>query len=96
MPKVGKKHFAYTKAGYEWFQSQLVGGNSQSSTDYVFNVDFATDASGAPLKDAQGRIIPHFVPDESYIEFYPAVRGATPSAHRPRGERAPARPDARR
>ena len=66
-----------TKAGYEWFQSQLVGGNSQSSTDYVFNVDFASDAAGAPLKDAQGRIVPHFVPGESYLEYFPAVRGAT-------------------
>ena len=30
-----------TKAGYEWFRSQRTGGNSQSSTPYVFNSDFA-------------------------------------------------------
>jgi hypothetical protein len=66
-----------TKFGYEWFRSQLVGGNSQSSTNYVFNVDFLEGPDGSPLKDAQGRIIPNFVPGESYIEFYPATRGAT-------------------
>lgn len=66
-----------TKVGYEYFRSQLVGGNSQSSTSYVFNVDFLETASGAPALDAQGRIIPNFVPGESYIEYFPATRGAT-------------------
>jgi hypothetical protein len=65
-----------TKFGYEWFQSQLEGGNSQSPTDYVFNVDFVEDADGAVL-DASGKVQPNFVPGESYVEFYPAVRGAT-------------------
>jgi hypothetical protein len=66
-----------TKVGYEWFRSQLVGGNSQSSTNYVFNVDFLEGAGGAPVTDVTGRIQPNFVPGESYIEFFPAVRGAT-------------------
>lgn len=66
-----------TKVGYEYFRSQLVGGNSQSSTNYVFNVDFLEAAGGAPALDAQGRIIPNFIPGESYIEYYPATRGAT-------------------
>ena len=29
-----------TKGGYEWFRSQRTGGNSQSSTSYVFDADF--------------------------------------------------------
>ena len=65
-----------TKVGYEWFRSQLQGGNSQSPTDYVFNVDFVSNASGAVL-DANGDVQPTFVPGESYVEFWPAVSGAT-------------------
>jgi len=66
-----------TKTGFEWFRSQRTGGNSQSATQYVFNSDFLLDASGAPARDAQGRLIPVFVPGESSIDFYPAVIGAT-------------------
>jgi Carboxypeptidase regulatory-like domain len=66
-----------TKTGFEWFRSQRTGGNSQSPTTYVFNSDFLLDASGTPARDAQGRLIPVFVPGESSIDFYPAVVGAT-------------------
>jgi carboxypeptidase family protein len=66
-----------TKAGFEWFRSQRTGGNSQSPTQYVFNTDWLTDASGNPVKDSQGRIIPVFVPGDSSIDFYPATVGAT-------------------
>jgi hypothetical protein len=65
-----------TKVGYEFFRSQRTGGNSQSSTSYVFNADFLRAADGKPAVDAQGRIIPVYVPGESYVEFYPATRGA--------------------
>ena len=65
-----------TKVGYEWFQSQLQGGNSQSPTSYVFDVDFVEGPTGAAL-DANGNVQPNFVPGESYLEFYPAVRNAT-------------------
>jgi outer membrane receptor for ferrienterochelin and colicin len=65
-----------TKIGYEFFRSQRTGGNSQSSTSYVFDSDFVTDANGAPVLDANGRIQPTFVPGESYIEYWPAVKGA--------------------
>ena len=65
-----------TKFGYEWFRSQVQGGNSQSPTNYVFNVDFVETASGAQL-DANGDVQPNFVPGESYVEFFPAVQGAT-------------------
>ncbi len=66
-----------TKFGYEMYRSQTIGGNSQSPTSYVFNADFVRDAGGDPVYDAQGRFIPVFVPGESYLEFYPATRGAT-------------------
>jgi len=71
----GGRHL--TKGGYEFFRSQLIGGNSQSSTGYVFNTDFLTNASGGPAFDAQGRLIPVFVPGDSSIDYYPAIRGAT-------------------
>lgn len=57
-----------TKFGYEWFRSQRTGGNSQSSTSYVFNADFEL-VGGLP--------VPHFVPGETYLENYIATRGAT-------------------
>lgn len=65
-----------TKVGYEFFRSQRTGGNSQSSTSYVFNADFLRGADGRPAVDAQGRLIPVFVPGETYVEFFPATRGA--------------------
>jgi outer membrane receptor protein involved in Fe transport len=57
-----------TKVGYEFFRSQRTGGNSQSSTSYVFNADFVMQG-GLP--------VPHFVPGETYVENYIATRGAT-------------------
>ena len=57
-----------TKVGYEFFRSQRTGGNSQSSTSYVFNADFEL-RGGLP--------VPHFVPGETYVENYVATRGAT-------------------
>jgi hypothetical protein len=66
-----------TKAGFEWFRSQRTGGNSQSSTSYVFNADFATDATGAPLLDSTGRVIPVFVSGLSSLDYFPATRGGT-------------------
>jgi len=66
-----------TKTGYEFFRSQRTGGNSQSSTQYVFNADYAVNAAGQPLLDASGNLIPVFVPGETSIDFYPAVIGAT-------------------
>lgn len=65
-----------TKTGYEFFRSQRTGGNSQSSTSFVFGVDFLTAADGTPALDASGRLIPVFVPDESYLEHFPATKGA--------------------
>jgi hypothetical protein len=64
------------KAGYEFFRSQNTGGNSQSSTDYVFYADYLTDAAGAPIFDASNRLIPVWVPGETTIQNWRAVRGA--------------------
>jgi outer membrane receptor for ferrienterochelin and colicin len=64
------------KAGYEFFRSQRAGGGSQSSTTYVFNSDFLTGAGG-PILDANGRVMPNFVPGASSVDFYPTTRGAT-------------------
>ena len=47
--RAGRHEF---KSGYEFFRSQNTGGNSQSSTGYVFDADWAEDASGAPLLDS--------------------------------------------
>ena len=55
-----------TKYGYEFFRSQRTGGNSQSSTWYVFGADFVTNADGTPAIDGQGRLIPIFVPGVTY------------------------------
>jgi outer membrane receptor protein involved in Fe transport len=57
-----------TKGGYEWFRSQRTGGNSQSPTDYVFSSDYVLDANGSPS--------PVFVPGVSFVDYYPAIKGA--------------------
>jgi hypothetical protein len=64
------------KGGYEWYRSQDTGGNSQSATSYVFDADYATDAAGNPLTDANGRLQPVFVPGATLLENWIAVRGA--------------------
>jgi outer membrane receptor protein involved in Fe transport len=64
-----------TKYGYEFYRSQRTGGNSQSSTSYVFGADFLS-AGSSPARDGQDRLIPVFVPGETILYFYPAVKGA--------------------
>ena len=64
------------KAGFERFTSTLVGGNSQSSTGYVFDADYAVGADGTPLQDASGRLLPVFVPGATLIENWRPERGA--------------------
>jgi hypothetical protein len=71
--RTGRHEF---KVGYEWFRSQRAGGNSQSATGYVFDSDFLEDASGSPVYDASGRLIPVFTPGESLIENWLPVKGA--------------------
>lgn len=63
------------KGGFEWYRSTNIGGNSQSSTGYVFNADYVS-ADGQPVYDGQGRLIPIFVPGQTYIDNYRPTRGA--------------------
>jgi hypothetical protein len=64
------------KVGFEHYKSTRTGGNSQSATDYVFDADYAVGSDGKPLFDSSGRMIPVFVPGETLIENWQAVRGA--------------------
>ncbi len=53
------------KSGWERYTSSRIGGNSQSSTGYVFNANYKTangTATGTPVTDASGRYIPVFLP----------------------------------
>lgn len=65
------------KGGVEWYRSTNTGGNSQSATGFVFDADFAADAAGNPVFDAEGRLIPVFVPGETLIENWLPTRGAS-------------------
>ena len=64
------------KAGFERYTSTNTGGNSQSSTGYVFDADYAVDADGNPLIDANQQLIPLFIPFGTLIENWLSVRGA--------------------
>ena len=50
------------KAGFERYTSTNIGGNSQSSTGYDFRTDYALDANGDPLVDADQQLTPVFTP----------------------------------
>ena len=65
-----------TKGGYEWFRSQRTGGNSQSSTSYVFSPISRPTPTARRSSIRRGRPIPVFVPGTSFLDYYPAVRGA--------------------
>ena len=56
------------KGGYEWFRSQNTGGNSQSPSGYVFDADYLTDDNGDAVLDAQGRLIPVFLPIDDLVD----------------------------
>ena len=65
------------KTGVEHFVSTRVGGNSQTSTGYVFQTDYRLDANNRPALDADGRLIPRFVPNNSRVQVWLPQRGAT-------------------
>lgn len=65
------------KTGFEHFVSTRVGGNSQTSTGFVFQTDYRLDASNRPALDADGRLIPRFVPNNSRVQVWMPSRGAT-------------------
>ena len=64
------------KGGAEYFVSTGIGGNSQSSTGYVFVSDYVVDAAGKPAPDASGALVPRFVPGQSQAWNFQATRGA--------------------
>ena len=65
------------KAGAEYFVSTGIGGNSQSSTGYVFATDYATDAAGRPVLETNGSPMPRFTPGGfSQVWYFDATRGA--------------------
>jgi outer membrane receptor protein involved in Fe transport len=49
------------KGGVERFTVTRTGGNSQTSTDYVFYTEYNVDAAGAPVV-TNGRLVPRFIP----------------------------------
>ena len=63
------------KGGAEYFVSTGIGGNSQSSTGYVFATDYLTQG-GAVVRDASGAPVPRFIPGQTQIWNFLATRGA--------------------
>ena len=61
--------------GFERYRSTRTGGNSQSSTGYVFDADYKADANGDPVL-VNNRLIPVFSIFESLIEHWIPSRGA--------------------
>ena len=68
------------KVGGEQFTSWRTGGNSQSSTGFVFFGD-PVMSGGSPVVDAGGRLIPTFVPGQNRIQNWLPVRGAQINLH---------------
>ena len=68
------------KGGFEYFVSTRVGGNSQTSTGYVFQTDYKLDADGRPELDANGALIPRFMPG---VVARAGVAAAARRQHRP-------------
>jgi hypothetical protein len=63
------------KAGFEFFNSTRIGGNSQTATGFVFHTAYANDA-GQPIFAPDGRLIPMFVPGHTLTQNWLPVRGA--------------------
>jgi hypothetical protein len=68
------------KFGFERYTSLRTGGNSQSSTNYVFQTDPKL-SGGVPVKDASGEFIPVFTPGVSRVQNWLPVRGAQVDLH---------------
>lgn len=65
------------KGGFEYFTSTRVGGNSQTSTGYVFQTDYRLGTNNLPLLDGNDRLVPRFVPGTSRLQTWMPRRGAT-------------------
>jgi hypothetical protein len=68
------------KFGGEYFTSTRTGGNSQSSTGYVFQTDPKL-IGGVVQRDGSGNIIPTFTTGVSRIQNWLPVRGAQVDLH---------------
>ena len=64
------------KGGVESFVNRAIGGNSQSSTGYVFATDYLVQG-GRPVLGGDGRPTPVFTPGVSQAWNFMATRGAT-------------------
>jgi hypothetical protein len=64
------------KGGTEYYVSSRTGGNSQTSTGYVFRSDYLTQG-GLPVRDSEGVPVPVFVPGTSQLNQWLPTRGAT-------------------
>ena len=70
------------KGGLERFTVTRTGGNSQTSTDYVFYSSYvpAGTTGNVPALDSKGRMIPRFIPGRvttgTYIGWWVATRGS--------------------
>jgi hypothetical protein len=71
-PRIGSHEL---KGGAEYFENIGIGGNSQSSTGYVFSTDYLT-SGGTIVRDASGTPIPVFTPGMTEIWTFQASRGA--------------------
>ena len=58
-----------TKGGYEFFRSQLTGGGSQSVDVVRLQRRFSHQCGGPPVLDSTGRLIPVFVPGQSFARI---------------------------
>jgi hypothetical protein len=63
------------KVGFESYRSTRTGGNSQSSTGFVFEADYMADANGDPIL-ANNQLTPVFRTFDSYIQDWRPLRGA--------------------
>ncbi len=63
------------KGGGEYFVSTGIGGNSQTSTGYIFQTDYLTQ-NGTVVRDANGSPIPVFAPGATSLWTFNATRGA--------------------
>ena len=50
------------KAGFERYTSTNIGGNSQTSTGWVFRANYAVNADGSPVVTPDDRLVPVFTP----------------------------------
>lgn len=64
------------KAGYDDFTVKRTGGNSQSPTNYVFATDPLLGENGELVYGPDGRLVPVWEPDLSFIQLYLPTRGA--------------------